>query len=89
VGARPVQGWRPDGRLGVGDPAPQPATFNQLEKAIAKAKSDRDKQPAALPEDQRAAAATAATANPSDLNENSEPDVEQLDDEDLIEHDER
>jgi hypothetical protein len=49
-----------------------PATLTQLERAIAKAKSDRDKQLAGLREDQRAAAAAA------DPDEGAEPDAEDL-----------
>lgn len=64
-----------------------PATLKQLEKAIAKAKRDRDQELAAL----RDAHAAAAAATSSGGGEETEPDVEELEDlaaEDLIDGDE-
>ncbi len=59
-----------------------PATLKQLEKAIAKAKADHDRQLTALRED------AATTASDDERDDGPVPGVEDLDAEDLIEDDE-
>ena len=65
-----------------------PATLKQLEKAIAKAEADRDKELSALRDDRRAAAAAAPAGEDYELDDGPDPGVEDLDAEDLIEDDE-